>query len=139
MKTITTLFALGLLATTARAQKLPDAPTPRLTLTLYAARAAARSLDVVSTNRVLGLRGGYEYELPPWIVNHTERLVGFEAAVVGAEMLAEGMLRRHGHPRLALLVPALDAAGVSVTVAMNYRVRPTPPPAPHGTPIRRQP
>jgi len=112
-------------------QELPEAPRPHLRLAqprfaaaTIATRVAARSLDVVSTNRVLGMRGGREYELPPWIVNHTASLAGFEAGVVGAEMLGEHELRRRGHRRLARLVPLLDTTAVSVTVAMNYRVSP---------------
>jgi len=131
------LFVIFTLCTfAARAQQMPDAPAPKLNLALAAARVAARSLDVASTNRVLGLRGGYEYELPPWIANRTASLAAFEASVIATEMLGERILRRHGHPRLARLVPAIDAAMVSVTVAKNYCVQPAKQP---GTPIRRQP
>ena len=127
------LFAIAALGEsiygcTASAQALPDAPSPRILSPDHIAIAydgMARILDVVSTNQFLG-RGGHEDILPTAVVDHPALMVGFEAAVMGAEWFGARELRKHGHPKLARMVWMIDGSAVLATDISNFEIQRAP-------------
>jgi len=118
MKTLGLVFLA--LAPAFSAAQLPEAPTPRLDLALYGIDATSRVLDVVSSNQAFG-RGAHEAVLPHWIADNTGTFVAFEASVLTVEYIGAYELRRHGHPKLARLVPIIDAAGCFAMDIHNFR------------------
>lgn len=114
-----------LLASTIHAQALPDAPTPHILSANHIAiayDATARILDVVSTNQFLG-RGGHEVIMPPTIVNHPALDLAMEASVITVEQLGAHILRKHGYPRLARMVAAIDGSCVMATAIHNFEIQ----------------
>src|SRR5271155_3137327 len=108
------------------AQALPDAPTPHILSADHIALAydavGRLVLDPWSTNRALG-RGGYETELPPPIANHPAMMVTYGAAVLAAEWLGAHELRKHGHPKLARMIFAVDGSMDMYASVNNFRIQ----------------
>lgn len=126
MCTRTILASLAFcLASNIHAQALPDAPTPHVLSADHIVLAydiTARVLDVVSTDQFLG-RGGHEVIMPPTIVNHPALDLAMEASVITVEQLGAHILRKHGHPRLARMVAAIDGSCVMATAIHNFEIQ----------------
>ena len=126
---------------TAHAQVAAPKPAPMVKVdwALLVADATSRALDAASTRAMLTApcHCNYERVLPPAIADHAAALYAWEGAVVAAEYLAARSLRRHGHPRLARLVPLADALGMLPSVVHNYRLagQAAAPPAPVAVPF----
>jgi hypothetical protein len=121
MKIIGIAFVAVLVAATAQAQDIPNAPSRKVDFALFAYDATARALDVTSTQHFLRV-GGHEKELPPVISNHPAVMSLFEASVIVVEVYGAHELRKHGHPKLARLVPLIDGSACLATDVMNYRI-----------------
>lgn len=105
------LLAFVLLtAGVALGQSLPDTPRPshgRLELSLLAADAGIRALDVYSTRQAL-TRGNREALLPSAIAGHAGTMAAYSAGTVALDWWATRQLERRGHRRLAHLVTLID-------------------------------
>lgn len=95
--------------------QLPEAPKSHLfdrtDWTLLSLDASARTLDTISTRLMLTApcRCNHEMFLPPFIANHTAVLAVYGAGIVGVNIFAAHELKKHGHPRLAKVILAVDA------------------------------
>jgi hypothetical protein len=81
----------------------------------------ARIGDYTSTQQALR-KGGREAELPLWLVKNKPVMLGYELSYVASEYRTMRWLDRHRHHRIAMLLPALDAAVVGATDWHNYTV-----------------
>jgi hypothetical protein len=143
MKALWPLLALFSLSCVSVAAELPDAPQPGvrpgvraevytgppsglrslvtpehvwLTLDL-----GARIGDYTSTQQALR-NGGREAELPLWMVKNKPVMLGYELSYVAGEYRTVRWLDGHRHHRMAMLLPAIDAAVVGATDWHNYTV-----------------
>lgn len=108
----------------------------------------ARIGDYTSTQQALR-KGGRETELPLWMVDHKPVMLSYELGYVASEYRTTRWLDRHRHRRMAMLLPAIDAAVVGATDWHNYTVSgyraapprglPALPNSPPSSPIGRVP
>ena len=87
----------------------PPRPADKLDKSLGIADALTRALDAVSTTRMIN-RGDRELVLPNAIAKHPAAMAAYSSGVWGAEQLAANLLRKHGHPLLAKMIPTADIA-----------------------------
>lgn len=140
MKALRPLLALFCLScVSAAAAQLPEAPQPELRPEVYSAPPSGlRSLvtpehmwltldlgsrigDYTSTQHALR-NGGQEAELPLWLVRNKPVMLGYELSYVASEYQTMRWLDRRGHHRMALWLPAIDAAVVGATDWHNYTI-----------------
>jgi hypothetical protein len=81
----------------------------------------ARIGDYTSTQQALR-NGGHEAELPLWLVRNKPVMLGYELSYVATEYRTVRWLDGHRHHRIAMLLPAIDAAVVGATDWHNYTV-----------------
>jgi hypothetical protein len=74
---------------------------------LLGADAGIRSLDAYSTRSSLE-RGAHEDYLPGAIANHTAPMIAFSSGIVAFNWFLMREFDRHGHHKLAKLVPLVD-------------------------------
>lgn len=108
------------------AAQIPDAPKPhidRMEISLLAADAGVRALDVYSTRQMLD-NGGHEMFLPNAIASRPAAMAGLEAGDILAVAWLSRRLERHGHARLAHILTAADAAQDAPWAIHNLFIRP---------------
>jgi len=108
------VFTLMTLALRISAQSLPEAPKPHLDRTewaLLATDAAARGLDVYSTNWAQRA-GNKEGTLPGWIAKHPPVMALYSGGMVYAQYWVARKLLAHRHRKLAYAMTATD---ISIT------------------------
>jgi hypothetical protein len=112
-----------LLCGSARAQQLPDAPTRRLNLALYAADLTLHTLDVATTYSQMNDRCRCHVESNP-IAPSGKRLaplLAFQYGYGAAAIFASHELTKHRHPFLGRVVLLWDVGDEAYSVQNNLR------------------
>jgi hypothetical protein len=88
----------------------PDTGSSKLLKGLSLADAAARGLDAYSTHRFFQNPTNREMFLPTSLAKSAPAMTGYSEGVSLANYLLSRELEKHGHPRLASLLPLVDIA-----------------------------
>lgn len=122
-----TFVLLALCAASAFAQNVKLVKKPLVTpidLSLYAGVLATRSLDYVTTERLLD-RGGRELLLPSGLVHSKPAFAAFSLGSGAAEIYTARRLAKH-HPKLARYVLAVDIGAAGAVAGHNAAILPKP-------------
>ncbi|HMK29845.1 MAG TPA: hypothetical protein VK473_09200 [Terriglobales bacterium] len=117
------LLALSFLVLDCAAQDLPrqHAFFDAKNISLFAAVAGTRLLDVHSTSRCLHNRY-YETQLPPSLVANKPAFVGYSFALAGLHMEAAYILHRSHHHKLERAISIVHIGAITATAARNYSI-----------------
>ncbi|HXZ80233.1 MAG TPA: hypothetical protein VEG30_09905 [Terriglobales bacterium] len=117
------IVMLFFLASTCSPQDLPGEHSffDAKNISLFAAVAGSRLLDVHSTSRCLKARY-YETQLPPSLVSNKPAFIGYSFALAGLNMQAAYILHKTHHHKLERAISVAHFGAVAATAGRNYSI-----------------
>ncbi len=115
------IIVLALLMGCAQAQEAEHSFKDKTNLGLFVALSAARTMDVVSTHRMLENPNNHEMFLGP-IAHNDASMSAFSAASVAGQIWTAHWLHKRGHHRLERISTIVNIVSTTALVVNNYRL-----------------